>query len=168
MKAIAKFFLNCTPHSILVRKDEAWLIVRSRAGREWFLPPPTPVGHVDRALNRFGVCKNRFLQAFFCEFAGFREELPDVAGFFFRVEDWSSFKVYVDRLGWEVSKIPRVWSRAPVVFESLCGDALFLDCEASLVWWDHELDQFRVLYRDFKKLPSHWLKSIRQNYPFDR
>src|SRR5690242_8873336 len=46
MGTVAKHFLNCTPHSILVSPHWAWLVVRDRpnegfeAGREWFLPPP--------------------------------------------------------------------------------------------------------------------------------
>lgn len=65
------FFLRCTPHSVLVNAQEAWLIVRGRpdndfkSGREWFLPPPTTVGDVDRALDRFQIGKNPVLKRSF-------------------------------------------------------------------------------------------------------
>ena len=75
-----------------------------RTGREWFLPPPTALEIVDEALGRFGIERNELVRTFFREFAGFREELPDTSGLFFRVQEWLSFSAYVEELGWETSK----------------------------------------------------------------
>ena len=171
---VTRYFLRCLPCSILVNKDAAWLIVRGRSnkdfknGREWFLPPPTPLQVVDSALDRFGVEKNEFVRAFFREFAGFREELPDVSGYFYRVQEWLSFGAYVEEFGWRTSnKTSRDWSRAAVIYVSLGGDVLLIDRNTHLAWWDHEIDEIRALFKDFRKLPARWLESIRVNWPFD-
>lgn len=175
---ITRFFGRMTPYSILVKRDvaqasgdAAWLILRDRSnedfetGREWFLPPPTPAEVVTEALGRFQIRQGRCLEAFLREFAGFREDLPNVSGFFPHVQDWLSFEHYTKGMGWEPKKTPRVWAHAAVIYESKCGDVIVLDRTARLAWWDHDDDKFRILFNDFKQFPAHWLKYLRRNYP---
>lgn len=117
MGALVGHFLNFTPHSILVDAAGSWLVLRSReldaeTGQEWlnewYLPPPTEVSAVDEALSRFQIHNSPVLSSFLREFAGLREELPDVSGYFPRVQDWVPFEKYVAEVGWEMSNIPRV------------------------------------------------------------
>jgi hypothetical protein len=173
MASFANFFLRCTPQSILVNDASAWLVVRDRprpgfeSGKEWFLPSPTDPAVVSDALTRFQIRSNRRLSLFLREFAGLRECMPDISGYFPRVQDWLPFEKYVVEMGWGVSRIPRVWSGAVVFFESLCGDALLLDRAGRLGWWCHELDNhYKVLFRTFDRFPAHYLTYARQPYPF--
>lgn len=168
---VARFFCRYTPYSILANHDAAWLMLRGRpnedfeTGREWFIPPPTPAAAVIEALDRFQIRKGFCLEVFLREFTGFREELPNVSGFFPRVQDWLPFEQYAEAMSWKPQKTPRVWALAAVIYESLCGDVIVLDRTARLAWWDHDDDKFRILFENFELFPVHWLKFLRKNYP---
>lgn len=176
MGAVANHFLRFTPQSILVTTDVAWLVLREPPRtdpdsgtewiQEWFLPAPTAASVIDGALARFRIRESRRLRVFLREFAGFREELPNISGYFPHIPDWCSFADYVDEMGWKPSRMPRIWSRAAVFYVSLNGDVLLLDSAARLAWWDHEMDTFRILLKDFHDFPAHWLRFIRRVYPF--
>jgi len=174
MRALALEFLRGTPVSILVAPAGAWLMLRRtvrdpQSGeewvKEWFIPPSTDPSIVERALAQFQIPRSPGLALFLREFAGLREELPGTSGHFPRVQDWLAFEQYVVAMGWQVSKPPRVWGRAVVFFESLCGDVLLLDRTGRLGWWDHGCNEFQVLFQDFRNFPAHFLKYVRRSYP---
>ena len=168
--------LAYTPRSIVLSQNQEWLAITDtnlsnarrltgRAGDNWYVAPPPRIESLQKQLDTFGLAEIDCLTSFLLHFDGLREDLPGLAGNFFKPEEWQPFA----SIGSHIQRCRGYhdWQKAIMFYYARNGDHVLLDPSGKLGWFVFAENKITHFVNNSPAFVTYFVEYIKHRYPLD-